>query len=133
MRLIMLALCACASGCIQVVDPCVMTTDFAMVTVTITQSDGHPALGLSPWTTLVATNERLLIAQPVGLPPGVYVVVDDSQAHRLSEHGDMIRFSTVPPGFSAPPQASGDYTIGSMGCDRAHVVKLSGPDALVVQ
>jgi len=104
---------------------------FAMIMISFVDKDGAPV----SITKFSAVNQRTLdtIKAPssayTNTIPGAFVVVDDNYLDKLRKNGDDIKVSGTYEATGATKSAVIKVSGGECAC---HVIKVSGPDKIVV-
>jgi hypothetical protein len=118
------SLCVALSGCGT--QPLVCTAVFAAITATVVDGAGQPLNGVSVTDTVRRTGAVLDVTG--GSPstsPGAVIIFSDAFLGAVVPAGDEVIVVAGAGGRAG----SGNYRFGSDGC---HVLKLAGPDTLVV-
>jgi hypothetical protein len=106
--------------------PAICTASFAFVPVIVQDSSGNPLTGLSIANTVIRTQQSFLVPQSLGLPAGIYVILDDGFRNQIGNSGESVQVS----GFNGATRFTATFTFDvPSGC---HVRKLSGPDTIIV-
>jgi hypothetical protein len=129
-RLVRPLLCLALLGCAQTnsLGECICTAIFASVSTIVVDSSGTPMVGLSPTVTLLRTGQRV-VPQGLAATGDSYPVFTDLNKTQLASAGDSVQFAVV----SAGRAAHGVFFISAPGSCQCHVLKVSGPDTLVLR
>ena len=117
-------LCAALSSCGT--EPRACTAVFVGLSATVVDAAGQPLSGVSITDTVRRTGAVLdVTAGSPSTSPGTVIIFSDAFLQAVAPAGDdVIVVATV-----GERAGSGAYRFGSDGC---HVLKLAGPDTLVV-
>ena len=125
----LLALSGSSAGCMIPAggNDCVCTLEYRYITVKVVDGAGAPVNGLAPTLTLVRTGQ---VFTPKGNNFGnTYVVLTDGDAGLIRPDGDVIHFAAS----NSAGSVQADFTIGlTTPCD-CHVLRMSGPEQIVLQ
>jgi hypothetical protein len=103
------------------------TEEFRTATVFVEDASDQPVTDATVQTFLVRTGELVPVTSIVDLMPGSYLILDDGATSLIPSGSEQFRV-TVTRGGGAALEAL--YLFGTeQGC---HIVKVSGPDTLVV-
>jgi hypothetical protein len=109
-------------------EECICTLDFRAIRFAVVNTNGAPEPGVTVTIELVRTGEILDIEQP-GAAAGVFTLIDDSFKSTLETSGD--RVLTV--GSKGDRGFRVEHVVGVDEPCRCHVLKISGPETVVLQ
>lgn len=102
------------------------TQEFRTATVFVVDASDQPVTGATVRTFLVRTGELVPVTSIVDLMPGSYLILDDMATSLIPSGTEQFRVTVTRGGATV----EAPYVFGTeQGC---HIVKVSGPDTLVV-
>ncbi len=113
-------------SCTTETENCICSEEFRSISVLITNESGDPLEGLT--TTVMDEKGKLYILQNNTPLSGYYTVMSDKYVQDFSTAAKKILFTAA----SDSGSANGQYFINTDKC-RCHILKLSGPDTLVIK
>lgn len=118
-----------AAGCADLFTNCVCTQEFRTYSLTIVDSLGA-AIPDVEVTVRNLRSGRTLVPLNGGVPgtPGTYVIADDSMRDEFTRGGDDVRVTGEKGGLQV--QVPFRFAVDECKC---HVIKLSGPDSVVMK
>lgn len=119
---------AAGPACTDSPGPCICTEEYRLFTVTVLDDAGRAVPDAAITRTNLRTGEVLEPLWLGMLVPGSYVVAEDGFLSRFSEDGDPLRVV----GQSSAGDFDVTYTFATPGPCRCHVVRLAGPDTVVI-
>jgi hypothetical protein len=108
-------------------EPVACTEEFRTATVFVEDPGGGPVTDATVQTFLVRTGELVPVTSILDLMPGSYPILDDGATSLIPSGTEQFRVA-VTRGGGAPVEALYVFE-APQGC---HIVKVSGPDTLVV-